>query len=115
MAEVTIELNSKKYNIACDDGQEARVAELAQYINERLVQIAGPNSGHARTDSHLLVLTSLVLADEIYDLKERVSGMPAQPQQGATMNEEETRLIAQAVDHLRARVEKLTQDMRHAA
>ena len=117
MAQVAIEINNKKYNIACDDGQEERVYQLAGYINERLNRIAGSNAGTVSTDSHLLVLTSLILTDEIFELQDSLqqSGSQHPQQQGASLNAEETELITQAVDHLRQRVEKLTKEMRLAA
>lgn len=118
MAQVTIEINGKRYNIACDDGQEDRVYQLAGYINEKLNKIAGGGAGSISTDSHLLVLTSLVLTDEIFDLHEQLqesSSAQQSSQQTASISQEDTELITQAVDHLRQRVEKLTKDMRLAA
>lgn len=65
MAEVSITINGRQYDIDCDNGQEARVVELAAYIDQKLQMIA--RSGAAYNDAHLMVLTLLVLTDELFD------------------------------------------------
>lgn len=70
MAEVRIRINGRDYDIACDDGQEGRVRELGQVIDKTFKDIA--QAGAASNEAHLFVLTSLVLADEVYDLRQQV-------------------------------------------
>lgn len=79
MAEVNISINGRIHEISCDNGQEGRVVDLASYIDQRLQQIA--RSGAAYNDAHLLVLTALVLADEIFDTREKLAA--ATPEAGA--------------------------------
>jgi len=68
MAEVTIVIKGRQYDIACDDGQEDRVLRLASYIDNKIKLIS--RSGSAYNESHLMVLTALVLADEFFELKD---------------------------------------------
>ena len=68
MAEVTIYINGRSYDISCDNGQEGRIVDLASYIDQRLQQIS--RAGAAYNDAHLMVLTSLVLADELFEARE---------------------------------------------
>ena len=70
MAEVKLNINGKIYPILCDDGQEERIQSLAAYINTRLKDIT--SAGAANNDNHALVLTSLILADEVFDLRENI-------------------------------------------
>lgn len=102
MAEVSVTIHGKVYGIACDDGQERRVQELGKYVDMRLREIAG--SGAATNESHLLVLTALVLADEIFDIK-----MTPQPVQSNTelLDEEDERMIVDAINHLAARIDSV--------
>lgn len=72
MAEVNITLNGRVYEIACDAGQEGRIVDLAAYIDQRVQKIA--RSGGAFNESHLLALTALVLADELFEAKEEAAG-----------------------------------------
>jgi len=65
MARVEIELNGRQYPIACEDGQEDRVREVAGFLESRLSELRqqAPNA----TDSQLLVMVSLMVADELFD------------------------------------------------
>ncbi|WP_435641688.1 cell division protein ZapA [Micavibrio aeruginosavorus] len=110
MAEVSLAIHGKSYGIACDDGQEARVRELGKYIDARMREIA--SAGAATNEPHLLVLTALVLADEVYDLRGALqSQMAAQHQQemahAAQMDSEEERQVVDAINHLAARIESV--------
>lgn len=65
MARVEIVLNGRQYPIACEDGQEDRVREVAAFLETRLTDLRqqAPNA----TDSQLLVMVSLMVADELFD------------------------------------------------
>lgn len=68
MSKVGIHVNNKLFTIACDDGQEARVKQLGQYIDERFRELG--QAGAAPNESYMLVLTSLVIADEMFDARD---------------------------------------------
>ena len=68
MTEVNLMIHGRTYGVGCDDGQEKRVRELGQYIDRRVKEIAG--AGGAASEAHLLVLTALVLADELFEARE---------------------------------------------
>ena len=68
MAEVTITINGRHYDIACDEGQEGRIIDLAGYIDEHISSVA--RTGAAYNDSHLQILTLLVVADELFEARE---------------------------------------------
>ena len=68
MAQVEIMVNGQSYRIACEDGQEQRLGELARMVDAHvgdLVEQVG-QVGHTR----LLVMASLLVADELVDLRE---------------------------------------------
>ena len=69
MARVEIVLNGRQYPIACEDGQEDRVREVAGFLEERLIELRqqAPNA----TDSQLLVMVSLMVADELFDANQK--------------------------------------------
>ncbi len=71
MASLSITVNNRDYHIACDDGQEERLNRLASYIDGRLRDIK--TSMGIVSDNMLLVLLSLMLADEMEDLKRQMS------------------------------------------
>ncbi len=111
MAEISITINGRNYGIACDDGQEKRVRELAGYVDARLREIA--RAGAASNESHLLVLTTIILADEIADL--RVSGgrAVAAPvaSSGISMSDDEEEAIVSAIDLLAARIDSIASSL----
>ena len=67
MAQVEITINGQSYRIACEDGQEQRLGELSRMVDAHvgdLVEQVG-QVGHTR----LLVMASLLVADELVDLR----------------------------------------------
>jgi cell division protein ZapA len=117
MAEVNIQLNGRSYEIACDAGQEGRVVDLAAYIDQRLQGIA--RSGGAYNDAHLLVLTALVLADELYEAREdearaRMSVKTAGGAVAAPQNKEEEALMVRLLGDLAKRIDGIAQRVQTA-
>src|SRR5581483_10187482 len=66
MGQVSITIRGRAYQIACDDGQEAHLARLGRYLDQRAEQIAS-SSRTSVGDALLLVMTALVVADELSD------------------------------------------------
>ncbi|MCB9989057.1 MAG: cell division protein ZapA [Rhodospirillales bacterium] len=127
MAEVTLTIHGQNYGIACDDGQEGRVKELGRYVDSRLREIA--SAGAATTESHLLVLAGLVLADEIYELREALETarntppLTAQPPQapivtngaGAGLSSQDEQAAVEMIEQLAARINSVTGRLANAA
>lgn len=117
MARVDIRLNGRLYPIACDDGQEDRVREVAAFVDGKLEEIKGisPNA----TDMHLLVMASLMVADELIDtnaeteaLRDRLGRAGASGSNGAGGGHGaglEDAAVAEAIGRLAERVEDVAQ------
>ncbi|NCC22383.1 MAG: cell division protein ZapA [Alphaproteobacteria bacterium] len=107
MAEVNLSINGRNYGVACDDGQEQRVIELGRFVDERLREIG--RAGAAGSESHLFVLTALVLADEIFDLRDHLTNHPQTngTSQGERVSAQEEELIVRAIDSLATRIERI--------
>ena len=65
MAHVTVNINDRKYTIACDDGQEAHLSRLGAYIDRRVGELVAAVGQIG--DAKLLVMVSLLVADELSD------------------------------------------------
>ena len=65
MTLVTVTINGRDYEVACDDGQEAHLSRLGTYVDKRIGELVAAvgQVGEAR----LLVMASLLLADELSD------------------------------------------------
>lgn len=105
MGEVTLSINGKTFGISCDDGQEDRLLSLSKYIDSRLRELA--SAGSASSEAHLLVLTNLVLADEIFDLKDRLAQTDIPSENAGHLKRDELAII-QAIDHLTNRIESIS-------
>lgn len=111
MAEVALIINGRSYNISCDDGQEKRLQQLGRTVDSKLREIA--KSGAATTEAHLLVLTSLMLADEILDLRDNVAVLGDQVEATAEVQKEEA-LIIRAIDSLADRIDVIAGRLQRA-
>ena len=106
MSEVNVTINGRVYGIACDEGQQQRVLDLAKYVDARLREIA--QAGAASNEAHLLVLTSIIMADEVFDLKEgRDSNRRSSEPLGVRMSEEDETAIVGAIDRLAGRIDSI--------
>jgi len=92
MSKLVVTLYGKEYNVNCDPGQEDRLAEIVRFVEKSMEKVAG-GVGNT-TESRLLMLTCLHLADELIDNRRRA-------EQTALENED---LFVAAVEHLRNRV-----------
>ena len=67
MAQVDVSVNGQSYRIACEDGQEDRLVDLAAMVDEKVLDLV--NQIGQVGSNRLLVMAALVIADELVDLK----------------------------------------------
>lgn len=100
LIEVTIA--GRRRQVQCDDGEEPRLRRLAQYVDGKASEIARGNP--ELTEARLLLLTSLLVADELVDAYDELRRVRAAlEEQGQLKASDEAR----AVDALAARIEQL--------
>ena len=71
MAELSLSINDRQYTVACDDGQEPHLKTLAAHIDEHVRDLAA-SIGQVG-ESRLLVMASLLVADELADAYTRIA------------------------------------------
>ena len=108
MGQVNLTINSRPFAVTCDDGQEARIRRLGQYVDAKVAEFAG-NIGQVG-EARLLLLAALVIADELADANEALrlerSGASAAKAAAATDSAaDNVNGIAQRVEAIAARVE----------
>jgi cell division protein ZapA len=77
MAQVSVTVNGRSYEISCDDGQEAHLFRLAEEIDRRVASLVA--SVGQVGDARLLLLASLLLGDEIEELKNELAALKGGP------------------------------------
>ena len=65
MAQVSLSINGRSYEVACDDGQEERLQGLASYLDMRVGELT-EQMGQVG-ELRLLVMAALLVADELQD------------------------------------------------
>ena len=73
MAQVSISINGRAYEIACDDGQEGHVQKLAEHLDDKVQGIAG--QAGAVGEQRLLVMAGLMVADELFEAFTRIHAL----------------------------------------
>jgi len=68
MAQVDISINGKSYRMACDDGEQDRIRALAGMVDAHVKDLVGQVGQIG--DNRLLVMASLLVADELLDLQD---------------------------------------------
>lgn len=103
MPQVSITINGRAYPIACDEGEEERIRDLARLIDDKVTGFAR-QVGQAG-EGRLLVLAALTLADELAEARGAGSrGHAAQPSDSAAAIKGVARL-AQRIEAVAAQLE----------
>ena len=78
MAQVTVQIDGKAYRMACEEGQEGHLEELAAGFDRYV--------GHLKSqfgeigDLRLTVMAGIMVMDELSELQKRVKGMESEVQ-----------------------------------
>jgi cell division protein ZapA len=103
MASVEVEIAARRYAVACREGEQDHLREVAAIV-DRKAQDAGTALG-SLSEVRQLLFAALLLADEI---KEHRAGNPVPP-------DDDSGRIADALERLAGRVETLAQRLEGAA
>lgn len=105
---VNVMINGRAYTIACDDGEETHLKELAAHVDVKAREVLGSVGQVGET--RMLLMAALLLADEHHDLVAKVAAGGAA--QGSSEDIHKLHLKAeqaesQAADALEAAAKKL--------
>jgi len=107
MASVPITINGRRYEIACDTGQEGQLSRLGRYVDDRVRQLSA--SVGPLGENKLLVMVSLLLADE---LSEKIDEFEAfKVENNAVVREQKDELLAENLSLLASRITEMAEDM----
>jgi cell division protein ZapA len=76
MAQVAITIAGRVYRVACDEGEEDHLGELAKLVDGK---IAGMRQQFGEMgDQRLTVMAAVTIADELFESRRRVSELEAE-------------------------------------
>ena len=107
MGQAAVTINSRSYQIICDDGQEAHLREVAQYIDKRVAELVAAMGQVG--DMRLMVMTSLLIADELWDARAKLSDPHAgkgKDAKAAKALDADIESLAQRIEDIAARLER---------
>ncbi|MDX1421975.1 MAG: cell division protein ZapA [Kiloniellales bacterium] len=108
MPELTVTINGREYQVACDDGQEDHLSKLARYIDAKMGELVGAVGQIG--DARLLVMTSLLIADELSDAYKQLESFDAESgDDGKSSHAAMTSALeacAQRIENIAARIER---------
>lgn len=76
MAQLNVEVNGRPYAVGCEDGQEGHLMELARLFDHQVRQVS-QDMGQLG-DTRLFLMGALLLADELYDARNRLASLQAE-------------------------------------
>src|SRR5580700_6117485 len=70
MSQVSVTINGRQFRMACEDGQEAHLMELARDLDSRIEGLRGKFGEIG--DTRLTVMAALTLADALSETEQRI-------------------------------------------
>ena len=70
MSQVNVTINGRQFRMACEDGQEGHLQQLAKDLDDRIVALRGQFGEIG--DARLTVMAALIVADELTEQGQRM-------------------------------------------
>jgi cell division protein ZapA len=101
MAQVSVTIDNRKYRLACNEGEETRLEQLAGMVDEKINELRGAFGEIG--DQRLVVMAALTFADQLAEARQAAGAEREHAEADATRAE----AIAATLDGLGARIEDL--------
>jgi cell division protein ZapA len=107
MPMIEVSVNGRRHLVQCGEGEEARVRQLASYVDRRVSDLA---RGQTQVgDARLLLMASLLVADELSDAFDEIKRLKAalEGQAGGAEQQAATAVeaVARELDAIAAQLE----------
>jgi cell division protein ZapA len=76
MPEVNVEINGRKYRMACEEGQQKHLIDLAERFNAQVEGLKGAVGEIG--DNRLTVMAGIAVLDELGESERRIAALEAQ-------------------------------------
>jgi cell division protein ZapA len=112
MAQLAITIAGKVYRVACDEGEEARLGDLAQLVDAK---ISGMRTRFGEIgDQRLTIMAALTLADEWSEANDRIRDLEAELARlkgHTTAAPEWAEKVAVSLGEVAQRIERVAQEL----
>ena len=120
MAQLAVTIAGKVYRVACDEGEEARLGDLAQLVDAK---ISGLRAHFGEIgDQRLIIMAALTLADEWSEANDRVrelevelARLKATASHPSPGRDEWAEQVANTLGEVALRIERVAQDLNDAS
>jgi cell division protein ZapA len=112
MAELAVMIDGRVYRVACDDGEEVRLGDLAQLVDAKISALR-QRFGEIG-DQRLIVMAAITLADERAEANTRVRELEAELAQLKALStpaSDWAEQVAISLDEAAQRIERVAQDL----
>lgn len=76
MPEVNVEINGRKYRMACEDGQQGHLIALAERFNAQVESLKGAVGEIG--DNRLTVMAGIAVLDELTEAQRKIAALEAE-------------------------------------
>ena len=119
MPQVNVTVNGRDYAIACDEGEQGHLKELAGHVDAKVRELAG-SIGQVG-DLKLMVMAAVLITDELLDARARLEGHAKKVGEMSEAHAELSGRAGQSEDHaaraledVAARLESIVERIRAA-
>src|SRR5690348_3043960 len=114
---VNVMINGRAYTIACDDGEETHLKDLAAHVDAKAREVLGSVGQVGET--RMLLMAALLIADEHHDLVAKLGQGAAQNSSEDTQKlhlkaEQAESLAADALESAAKKLEDIAARLAHA-
>ena len=111
MPQVEVIINGRGYRIACEEGQEKHLSGLAAYVDGRVAEMVA-STGQIG-DARLLVMVSLLVADELSEARGLLSEAGLAPRGEGSPHDRDAGL-AERIEAIAERIESVAAALERA-
>ncbi|HEY1864067.1 MAG TPA: cell division protein ZapA [Roseiarcus sp.] len=101
MSQVSVTIDGRKYRLACNEGEEARLESLAGMIDEKIGEMR--SSFGEIGDQRLVIMAALTIADNLTEARETA----AAERKRSDDAEQRAQTLASRLDELGSRLESI--------
>jgi cell division protein ZapA len=110
MAELVVMIDGRVYRLACDDGEEVRLGDLAQLVDAKISALR-QRFGEIG-DQRLIVMAAITLADEWAETNARVRELEAELARALSAPVSDwAEQVAVSLDEAAERIERVAQEL----